>query len=162
MYCPICREEFREGFSWCPECHASLINVLSEEQVPEHLNLVSVFEGDSSSAAVVRSMIEGIGIEAWIKNEEEHGVFPNLEPTVVLVCKANEKKALEAIESPGLVTATNYDDNHATSGNCQNEVLGHKRLAANNDRKESNISKKQNEKHGKGHQGNNKRRQPRI
>jgi membrane protease YdiL (CAAX protease family) len=32
MYCPACRGEFREGFTWCRECETDLVAVLPEER----------------------------------------------------------------------------------------------------------------------------------
>jgi membrane protease YdiL (CAAX protease family) len=32
MYCPTCRGEFREGFTWCRDCETDLVAVLPEER----------------------------------------------------------------------------------------------------------------------------------
>ena len=100
MYCPLCRSEYRDGFTFCAECHAGLVEELPAEEPPQEDDLVSVFEGDLNSAAVIRTMLKCASIEAWIKNEEEHAIFPNLEPTEVLVARENRKAAMEAIETP--------------------------------------------------------------
>jgi membrane protease YdiL (CAAX protease family) len=31
MYCPSCKSEFREGFTWCPDCETGLVEALPEE-----------------------------------------------------------------------------------------------------------------------------------
>lgn len=161
MFCPVCGAEHREGFTWCSKCEVSLVEELPAEETPESDTFASVFEGEVGSATVVCAVLEGVGIEAWIKDEEEHGVLPNLGPTEVLVHETSRKAALETLEKPQRNAATNYDDSHATSKNSRNDALGHKRVAARDKRKESNISIKRNETHGKGHQGSNKRRQAR-
>lgn len=33
-YCPVCREEFREGFTRCEECNAELVDELPKLEVP--------------------------------------------------------------------------------------------------------------------------------
>ena len=60
---------------------------------------MTVFEGDSGSAAVARAALEGAGIESWIKDEEVHGVFPSLGSTEILVCEEDEQSALKALET---------------------------------------------------------------
>lgn len=159
MYCPICREEHREGFTWCSNCHASLVEQLPAEEAPESDTFTSVFEGDAGSATVVCAMLEGAGIEAWLKDEEAHGVLPNLGPVEVVLHEENEKAALEAIKNPTQGMDTNYDDSHATTRNSQNHDSTRKVLAAREEGKERNSSRIRNQTHGKGHQGGNKRRQ---
>ncbi len=100
MYCPICRAEYREGFTQCSECDVKLVNDLPLEQTPEYENLVTVFEGDSNSAAVARTMVEGVGIESWAKDEGLHSIFPNLGPTGIEVRVEDEELALEVLETP--------------------------------------------------------------
>ena len=79
-----------------------LVNGISPPQEPEYEDLVTVFEGDSNSAVVARSAVENAGIEAWVKDEEVHGLFPSLGSTEILVCEEDEKSALKVIESPDL------------------------------------------------------------
>ncbi len=162
MFCPICSMEFREGFTWCPECQASLVDELPAVETPERNELASVFEGDAGSAAVVCAMLEGTGIEAWIKDEEAHGVLPNLGPVKVLVHGVNKKAALETVEMPGREASTNYDDSHISSRNARNDTSVRNTAGARDLRKgRDDISRRQNHTHGKGHQGNNQRRQGR-
>jgi len=162
MFCPICREEYREGFTWCSECHASLVDELSAEETQEGDNPVSIFEGDSGSAAGIRAMLEGAGIEAWIKNEEEHGVLPNLGPVEVLVCKENKKDALEAINMPKHDTDTNYDDSHSSSGSFQSDPDSHERDVLSDEQKNNTYpSRAQHNAYEKGHQGKGHRHQGR-
>jgi membrane protease YdiL (CAAX protease family) len=35
MFCPSCKDEFREGFSWCPDCDVALVETLPDEPVEE-------------------------------------------------------------------------------------------------------------------------------
>lgn len=61
--------------------------------------MVTVFEGDSSSAAVARAAVEGAGIKSWVRNEEAHGVLPCLGPAEVQVRAEDERSALNALET---------------------------------------------------------------
>ena len=119
------------------------------------------FEGDSSGAAVAPVVREDIGIEGAIKEKEEHGVFPKMEPIEALVRAENELPASEAIDSPQQEATTNYADSHAASRNSRNRSLVRKIFTARDEGKESSTDKKKNKAHGKGHQGSNKRRRDR-
>ncbi len=160
MFCPICGVEHREGFTWCSQCHASLVDEPPEKEAPESDNLSSIFEGDAGSATVVRAMLEGAGIEAWIKDEEEHGVLPNLGPIEVLVHEANRKAALEVLEMPRHDPAANYDDSHVSSREARSDAFVRKTAGLRDLRKDrNNTGRGRNETRGKGHQGKNQRRQ---
>jgi hypothetical protein len=99
MFCPMCRTEFQEGFSRCSECEVDLVDERPLEPEPEYVQTVTVFQGDSNSAAVAHTMLEGAGIEAWTKDENVHGVYPNLGATEVEVRVEDEAAALEALET---------------------------------------------------------------
>ena len=123
MYCPICRSEYREGFTFCAECHAGLVDELPAEQTPHEDDVVSVFEGDLSNATVIRTVLKCAGIEAWIKDEEEHAIFPNLNLTEVLVARENRKAALEAIKNPEHDTGAASRLSHPTNTNMKRRSL---------------------------------------
>lgn len=100
MHCPICRSEFREGFTHCPDCDENLVDDLPPEKAPEYENLVPVFKGDSYNASLARAKVESAGIESWIQDGEVHGLFPALSATEVLVREKDETPALKALEIP--------------------------------------------------------------
>ena len=84
MFCPKCLSEFEAGFTRCAECETDLVESLPSDE-EEYTELVTVFEGDSEAAAVVRGKLESTGIEAWIDSEATRSVFPNLSPVSVQV-----------------------------------------------------------------------------
>ena len=92
-----------------------LVHDLPPERVPEYEDLVTVFEGDSNSAAVARAAVESAGITSWTKDEEVHGLFPSLGPTEILVGAEDKKPALEALETPQHYASTPPDSGHSTS-----------------------------------------------
>jgi hypothetical protein len=77
MFCPVCRDEFRPGFSRCPDCDVPLVVRLAEpdpETSPETVLLeptesVVVFETeDHSLGGVVKSLLESAGIPVAAEN----------------------------------------------------------------------------------------------
>ncbi len=97
MYCPLCGTEHRGGFLRCAECGVELVQ--DRPRVPEavYAETVSVFVGDSNSAAAARGRVQSAGIESWFKDEGIHGVFPSLGSTEILVRAKDEKAALLAL-----------------------------------------------------------------
>lgn len=81
-----------------------LVAHLPPEPPVECKHLTTVFEGDPNSASVARATVEGAGIETWAKDEEVHGLFPNLGPTEILVCETDETLAIEALAIPERAT----------------------------------------------------------
>ena len=69
------------------------------EPEPEYVEMATVFEGNSNSAAVARGAVEGAGIESWTRDEGIHGVFPSLGPTEIEVRVEDEASALKALET---------------------------------------------------------------
>ena len=68
-YCPNCGTEYRPGFDRCSDCDVALVDEPpSPEEMPAASDAVELTEvyssGRSIDAEVVRSMLEGHGIEA--------------------------------------------------------------------------------------------------
>ena len=98
MYCPKCRVEYREGFARCSDCDMALVNDLPPEPEPEYVEMVTVFEGDSNSAATARARLESAGIRAWDKDEGIHSVFPSVGASEIQVRTEDEDLALEVLK----------------------------------------------------------------
>ena len=98
MYCPRCRDEYREGFTRCSDCDEALVNELPAEPTPKYENLVTAFEGDAGSATVARATVENAGIKSWMKDEQVHGLFPGLGSTEILVRAEDQQQAQKTLE----------------------------------------------------------------
>jgi hypothetical protein len=76
VFCPKCRDEFREGFTHCPDCDVDLVETLPEVEEPGPLEMVTVLEtGDQSLVAVAKSVLEGAGIPCIARNERLQNLF---------------------------------------------------------------------------------------
>lgn len=139
MYCPKCRMEYREGFTQCSDCDVKLVDDLPPPRAPEYENMVTVFEGDSSSAAVARATVEGVGIESWVKDEEVHGLFPSLGSTEILVCEEDEQSAVKALETPDHCARAPHSSGHSTARQPRSTPSADNRFGAQ--RKESSSTR---------------------
>jgi len=76
VFCPKCGDEFRPGFTRCPDCDTDLVDALPEIEDPGPLEMVTVLEtGDQSLVAVARSVLEGAGIPCIARNERLQNLF---------------------------------------------------------------------------------------
>ena len=75
MYCPVCRAEFREGFTRCEDCDVILVEVLPAERAkPAYVQLATVFtEGD---IALIKSRLDQAGIDYYFHGEQAHRLTP--------------------------------------------------------------------------------------
>jgi len=77
MFCPVCGDEYRPGFTRCADCGVELTNTPPARiEAAEPIELVTVLEtGDQSQVAVARSMLEGAGIPSIARNERLQNLF---------------------------------------------------------------------------------------
>ncbi len=72
MYCPKCESEYRVGFTRCGECGVNLVQELPAvaETEGQHTEPAVVFTTlNTNEAALVKSLLEGSGVEVWVLDE---------------------------------------------------------------------------------------------
>lgn len=72
MYCPNCRAEYRPGFTECYDCQVPLVDELPDEVPKTKASLrpfVQVYSASHHDAQLIRSLLEGNGIDTVVKNE---------------------------------------------------------------------------------------------
>jgi hypothetical protein len=68
MFCPVCGDEYREGFSECAECKVPLVATLPlsescEPSADEDVKWVTVlYTGDLSLISIAKSLLDSEGI----------------------------------------------------------------------------------------------------
>lgn len=72
-YCPKCRDEFRPGFDWCPDCQVSLVDTLPEPEpqteVPlQPVPLINV--EDNSQFALISGLLREAGIPFYALDQD--------------------------------------------------------------------------------------------
>lgn len=104
MFCPQCGDEFRPGFTECPDCMVSLVRELPSEE-DETAVLVEVARYDTPDEAVnAREALEAEGISAIVPEPPEPGSLlmssgtPARAPVPVLVLKENRERAVEILK----------------------------------------------------------------
>jgi hypothetical protein len=72
MFCPQCRQEYREGVTSCMECGLVLVGLLPAEghDEAEWVDLVTVLKtSDLATTKVVKSLLEAEGIPCLLQGE---------------------------------------------------------------------------------------------
>jgi hypothetical protein len=77
MFCPVCKTEYREGFSKCSDCGADLVAELPKpnESVPGQI-AEPIWEGnDSHALAAVKRLLEDAQIPYSVNDSGSHMLF---------------------------------------------------------------------------------------
>lgn len=105
MFCPKCKVEYRQGFIHCSDCDVDLVYSLPNDQnIPQEENKIkSQQENDSGinsddltfipllstynlgDIAVLRSMLDGQGIEYYLQGENAAYIRGYMDPTILMV-----------------------------------------------------------------------------
>ncbi|MDE7298739.1 MAG: hypothetical protein K2N94_07905 [Lachnospiraceae bacterium] len=72
MWCPICKNEYREGITFCPDCKTALTESLGEETEATELLVSMEKEEDAKKLA---AYLDYSGITAYYEADEETGAF---------------------------------------------------------------------------------------
>ena len=100
-YCPNCRYEYKESIKKCPDCGASLVDKLKEEESPQNINYVPLRSLPSRLyAEMVQEALKKEGIPSIIKSDDIAVTFPShgttsAVPVNIWVPKENVKRAEE-------------------------------------------------------------------
>jgi membrane protease YdiL (CAAX protease family) len=104
MFCPSCEDEFREGFTWCPDCDVALVESLpsepSEPSAPpdsEDRTLVTVARYFSPIEAHSHRMtLEQAGLCVWV-GDDATGATYGVAIGTALQVRAHDAEAARAI-----------------------------------------------------------------
>jgi len=70
MFCPICRAEYRPGFTHCSDCNTELVPDLPPEIPQEEHDIVNLYSPNSETEpAIIKSLLDAEGINYFVKNE---------------------------------------------------------------------------------------------
>jgi len=74
-FCPVCRSEYRSGFSRCSDCGAELVDRLPEDphQAPAREELLATRDPDLLPAVI--AALTAAGIPHWTAGDESAGIY---------------------------------------------------------------------------------------
>lgn len=110
MYCPVCRCEYREGFTVCSDCQVELVSELPPEPEAEYQEFVNVLSThDQNIVAVVKSLFESNGIRCFIEGENIQRLMA-VGPIRVNVSPEDEEAARALLEDVEEVESCEGED----------------------------------------------------
>jgi hypothetical protein len=103
MFCPLCKSEYRDGFTRCSDCDADLVsNLQSSSDESSELFAKLVWSGaDHFKFAGVKAVLEEAKIPFTVATSRSSVLFPSMQPAYeVRVAANNEDRALSLIGEP--------------------------------------------------------------
>ncbi len=103
-YCKVCRHEYAEGITRCPDCDVDLVDELPPEQESSvDQGYVRVYVArDEMEARIIASTLEEAGIKTWDRSQVVHSLkwstVGPLAPEDILVLESDAEKAREVIQ----------------------------------------------------------------
>jgi len=94
MFCPICKSEYREGFTQCDECKVKLVQELIEEEIPKKQRLIEIATSlQQSDIGIIKSLLDAENIEYIFLHETFGHLYPVPETNTLLVAQKDQKLA---------------------------------------------------------------------
>jgi hypothetical protein len=98
MFCPICRSEYREGFTICAECDAQLVEELPSEHDPEFVDYDEVLSTfNPADIALIKSILDATDIVYFFQGEHFGYMEPFALPTRLMVRKDQVQETTEIL-----------------------------------------------------------------
>lgn len=100
LFCPKCKSEFREGFSWCSSCNVELITDLPsnpDKKVSGFIDYEFIYSTFiPGEVALIKSLLDSENITYFILGENLLYV-PLFEPARIMIKKDQAMKAREIL-----------------------------------------------------------------
>ena len=100
MFCPVCRDEYRAGFTRCVDCDTDLVETLPSNPTPPSLDMRQIFVAQHPTEAYfVKDLLQREGIDAEVRGEALFGMrgeAPVTPYTLPSVWVAEDNKAAGA------------------------------------------------------------------
>ncbi|MDP8247667.1 MAG: DUF2007 domain-containing protein [Candidatus Tritonobacter lacicola] len=107
MFCPKCRDEYRDGFTECAECGVPLVPEIPPEPVTEYVDYEEILTTfNPTDIAFIKSVLEGEGITYFFKGEYFNLMRPFIEPARLMVQNAEAGRARELLKDMDMVWST--------------------------------------------------------
>jgi len=70
MFCPICKSEYRIGYTFCKDCNVELVSELPVEPEPSWVDMIKLFSPrHSEELSLIKSILDSEGITYFVHND---------------------------------------------------------------------------------------------
>lgn len=101
MFCPICKSEYRQGFTTCSDCHVQLVHELQSEPeaAPEFIDYEEIlYTFNPGDIAFIKSIFDSEKITYYFQGEHFNYVRPLAVPARLMVKKDQVETAKELLK----------------------------------------------------------------
>jgi hypothetical protein len=103
MFCPICRSEYKLGYTICKGCNVELVPKLPPEPELEYVEYEEILATHSpSDRAIIKSILDAEGVTYLFQGEYATTYLFHAIPVRLLVRKDQVEKAVEVLKDLNL------------------------------------------------------------
>jgi hypothetical protein len=122
MFCPVCKAEYRPGFTTCTDCNVELVQELStkpKEDLPGKIENHSfkeiLFSFNPGDIAFIKSVLDAEGITYYFHGEHFNSMRPLALPARLMVIDNHVERAKDILKDAKLsIMAINTSDDSKT------------------------------------------------
>jgi len=112
MFCPICKSEYRIGYTVCKDCNVKLVHELPPESESEYVEYEEILATHSPSDRVLlKSILDAEGITYFFQGEYATTYLYQALPVRLMVKKDDVAKAVDVIKDLDLSFTIGGSDN---------------------------------------------------
>ncbi len=104
MFCPVCKAEYREGFTRCADCDVDLVEALEAEEeleydiVDDNITFVEILKtSDMGDISLLKSMLDSEDIQYFFKGDSMYYIS-HANPAVLMVAEYDASRAVDLIK----------------------------------------------------------------
>ena len=102
MFCPVCKAEYRDGYTKCSDCNVDLVDKLPVKPVCEadtNIKFVKLLQtNDITDIVQIKSILDSEGVHYYIKGDLMRSIRP-LDNAVLMVNENEAEKAKELLKN---------------------------------------------------------------
>lgn len=112
MICPKCKAEYVHGITVCADCDVPLVNKLPERETGQNeVGFADIFVTfDATEIALVKSILDGAGIDYYIKSEHFTFSRPFEDPARLYIREDQLDEALDILKDLDFGTWGNLNE----------------------------------------------------
>ena len=115
MFCPICKAEYRPGFTICSDCHTQPVPDMPADQAKESHDMIDLYSpSNEMELAMIRSILDAESINYFVKNDNFGSMeigpqIPLFNKKIILVQDDQHERASDLIND--YLKSTAYSEN---------------------------------------------------
>ena len=99
MFCPLCKSEYRIGYTCCKDCNVHLVHELPPETESEYVEYQEILSTHSQTDIIlIKSVLDAEGITYYLQGEYVSPYVMHAIPVRLMVSKEHVARAVEVLK----------------------------------------------------------------